>query len=404
MIGSSLGTSENRIVSASDVLAKIKANQPANFDNCTIVGDLNFSKLKIDGELHFNHTNFQKSVYCESTTFNKTAYFENSNFNGLVTFLHPNFNKYADFRGSNFSGRGYNFTGATFMSSNFNGPADFENANFNGYTYFGSPNFNGYANFSFSNFNGTVTFWSSNFNGTANFGGSTFRGDANFWQSKFNGIAEFGNSIFNRTAEFGGSKFKQNAFFYGTVFKNELDLSFVEYSNLYISWNKSNKLAYSDTSYQLLIESLKRLGFMTDADECYYQFRVAQFEHQNLMDDPFMFMINFGAWIFYGFGKRPTYPLVWSIFFIGLFGVFWRIAGVAAPLRFSGRAFLSGTKVFIDPPEIPKYLRIPKPKWLNYLVNRFGTSLLEDVLTVERILGAFFSILFFLAISSTVVR
>jgi hypothetical protein len=40
----------SNVVPASDVLAKIKAGQPAEFDNCIIVGDLNLSTLKIDDQ------------------------------------------------------------------------------------------------------------------------------------------------------------------------------------------------------------------------------------------------------------------------------------------------------------------------------------------------------------------
>jgi hypothetical protein len=115
-----------------------------------------------------------------------------------------------------------------------------------------------------------------------------------------------------------------------------------------------------------------------------------------------MYIINFGAWIFYGFGKKPIYPFYWSVFIIGFFGLFWRTAGISAPLRFSARAFLSGTKLFIDPPKIPKYHITPK--WLSYLIRRLGPPFLEDILIVERVLGAFFSILLFLAIGSTIVR
>lgn len=112
--------------------------------------------------------------------------------------------------------------------------------------------------------------------------------------------------------------------------------------------------------------------------------------------------IDFFSFILYGYGVKPLYPAAWSTFFIVLFGIFWRTAGVTAPLRFSARAFFSGTKLFIDPPKIPKYLRVPR--WLNYFVNRFGPPLLQDILTVERVLGALFSLLLFLAIGRTIIR
>ena len=63
----------------------------------------------------------------------------------------------------------------------------------------------------------------------------------------------------------------------------------------------------------------------------------------------------------------------------------------AEVMLFSATVFLSGTRLFIDPPEVPEL-----PGW-----SRFRT---KAAFTAERALGAFFSILFFLAIGATVVR
>jgi hypothetical protein len=58
---------------------------------------------------------------------------------------------------------------------------------------------------------------------------------------------------------------------------------------------------------------------------------------------------------------------------------------------FSATVFLSGTRLFIEPPDLPEM-----PRW-----TEFQTRV---AFTAERVLGAFFSILFFIAISATVVR
>jgi hypothetical protein len=60
-------------------------------------------------------------------------------------------------------------------------------------------------------------------------------------------------------------------------------------------------------------------------------------------------------------------------------------------LLFSATIFLSGTRFFVDPPMLPEM-----PRWAE--------STTKFVFTVERVLGAFFSILFFLAIGATVIR
>ena len=64
---------------------------------------------------------------------------------------------------------------------------------------------------------------------------------------------------------------------------------------------------------------------------------------------------------------------------------------LAGAMIFSATVFLSGTRLFIDPPDIPDM-----PKWSRFHVKIAFTS--------ERVLGAFLSILFFLAIGATVVR
>ena len=60
-------------------------------------------------------------------------------------------------------------------------------------------------------------------------------------------------------------------------------------------------------------------------------------------------------------------------------------------MLFSATLFLSGTRLFVDPPAMPKL-----EGWLAAHARSFFIA--------ERVLGAFFSILFFLAVSGTVVR
>jgi hypothetical protein len=96
-------TESSRVVPASDVLAKIEADQPEVFDNCTIVGDLNLSELVIEEQVHFNHSLFRNSVNSKSTTFNSEADFRDSKFNGDATFRDSKFNSNATFMGSTFN-------------------------------------------------------------------------------------------------------------------------------------------------------------------------------------------------------------------------------------------------------------------------------------------------------------
>ena len=133
--------------------------------------------------------------------------------------------------------------------------------------------------------------------------------------------------------------------------------------------------------------------------------------------------IDLGLQAFYGYGKKPIWPLFWSAGTIVLFGLIWRRAGVdggrgggciferfgpagekkrkrsleeqlralGGGMLFSATLFLSGTRLFVDPPAMPKL-----EGWLAAHARSFFIA--------ERVLGAFFSILFFLAVSGTVVR
>ncbi|MDD1726825.1 MAG: hypothetical protein LUQ08_03305 [Methanothrix sp.] len=60
-------------------------------------------------------------------------------------------------------------------------------------------------------------------------------------------------------------------------------------------------------------------------------------------------------------------------------------------MGYSVTVFLSGTKFFIDPPALPR-------------VEGRSRSMIKKAFILERVLGALFSVLFFIAISGTIVR
>jgi hypothetical protein len=258
----------SRVIPASDVLAKIEAGQPAEFDNYTIVGDLNLSTLKFEGSVHFNHTLFQNSVHFNNSIFNDTAYFGDSSFNDPAYFGYSSFNGTAYFRGSSFNDTAYfgdsSFNDpAYFRGSSFNGTAYFRGSSFNDTAYFGDSRFRGFASFEgsrftsdadirrssfddaayfrYSRFNGDADFGfssftfaqfaDSSFNGDADFGyssftfakfaDSSFSGDSDFGYSSFNSSASFESSRFNGPAYFRGSRFNGDAYFRGSRFNGD---------------------------------------------------------------------------------------------------------------------------------------------------------------------------------------
>jgi len=163
-----------------------------------------------------------------------------------------------------------------------------------------------------------------------------------------------------------------------------------------------------------LMKNFKDLGYFEDYDSCYFQYRK---EHRGQpwplvggLNEPVEKCIDFFLELFYGYGTRPFNAVYFSMAIIVVFGIFWRTIGVGElddvteednngwekpdgifdVLSFSTTIFLSGTKLFIDPPTIPKI--------------KGRSSIVKKAFIVERILGALFSILFFLAISGTVIR
>lgn len=438
LAGITYGAGDSKTIQAKEVVYKIKLGQPVEYDGCTIIGELNLSRLEISEPIRFDNTIFQNTVNFNYTRFNNSADFSYSKFNSPAYFMSSQFNGSADFRYSKFNRL------ACFSYSKFNSYADFIGSKFNSIAYFSYSKFNGSANFrssqfnytafEYSKFNSSADFSYSKFNSYTDFIRSEFSSYADFAGSKFNNFAYFESSKFNNSANFTASHFSKDAYFLNSYI-NSLDLSATYYEKINIRWSSINSLVYDkdvgDTAYQLLIENFRKLGFLSDADNCYYQFRKEQCLNRDPLKDPFMFLLDLGGWIFYGYGKKPLYPLEWSAVSILVFGIFWYIAGMKGkrdwideyslardqvinedsekpgsrlgsniwhksklalrPFFFSATIFLSGTRLFIEPPDPPE-------------LPELSVSLVKGMLVFERALGAFFSILLLLAISGTVVR
>ena len=93
----STGTPEERVIQASELESIIRGGGPAEFDDRTILGDLNLSGLVIKQPVHFNSTIFKNSVTFNSTTFKGDAYFRSSTYNGDTIFRNSTYNGTADF-------------------------------------------------------------------------------------------------------------------------------------------------------------------------------------------------------------------------------------------------------------------------------------------------------------------
>ena len=468
-----------RVVPAQEILDKIERGEPVEYDHVIVEGNLNLRELDLPKikmkrtsheiewlgldenatmvsssiEIRYSTINslaFVDSIFSDKvdfrgscingvnlkgSEFNSDADFGSSTFNDYAGFWGLEFNGYANFRDSEFNGN------ALFMGSTFNGYADFQDSDFNDDADFGGSTFNGYADFRDSGFNYDANFWSSTFKGYADFRDSDFNGTAYFWGSDFN-ISNFPSAQFNKpvyfddakfgkSTSFNDSRFKEDALFEGAFFNGPLFLTRTKYDRLYIRWKNIKELAYDDAAYLALLENFKKLGYVEDYDACYYEYRrlhrdqpwSGRYHALHPAEEWLRKKIDLGLQAFYGYGKKPIWPLLWSAGTILLFGLIWRRAGVdggksrggiferfspsgekkekisleeqlgalGGAILFSATLFLSGTRLFVDPPAMPKL-----EGWLAPHARSFFVA--------ERVLGAFFSILFFLAVSGTVVR
>ena len=448
---------EMRVVPAQEILDKIERGEPVEYDHVIVEGDLDLGRLElpdehsnktimgdlfiaenkplvsssikisdaiINGHISFINTIFSNPVCFTASTFNGNAHFMGSTFNMGAYFYESAFRSDADFGNSVFNDTAF------FWESKFNSTAYFWNSVFIGDAIFKLSAFNGNAHFTLSAFKSEADFSYSAFKGNAYFMGSTFN-ISNFYSAEFNQEASFMDSDFSNFTMFGGSHFKEDAFFEGAFFDGPLFLTYSRYDRLFIRWKNINYLEYNESAYLTLLENFRKLGYLEDYDACYYEYRrlhrdqpwSGRYHALHPAEEWLRKKIDLGLQAFYGYGKKPIWPLLWSAGTILLFGLIWRRAGVdggrgrggiferfspggekkekishkeqlralGGAMLFSATLFLSGTRLFVDPPAMPKL-----EGWLAAHARGFFIA--------ERVLGAFFSILFFLAVSGTVVR
>jgi hypothetical protein len=402
----------------------------ANFENAIFNGSISFSNTSFLGDANFCGSEFHKdtdfresnlnSVNFDSTIFHDKADFHTSVFNN-TSLLEVHFNS-SIFKDTHFNGE------SIFKGAIFNLAADFSNAQFNDTAQFQGAEFKGGADFKNTKFRDDVSFWGSLFEGKADFLESKFYkiarfagtqflkpetsfikteffGDADFSKLKVNESIDFSKSNFNGKANFAESQLGKEADFEDVVFNNVLNLTRAKYGKIYIKWNSISSLSYSENAYSTLIKNFRDNGLYNDANECYYEFMKQNFlnrnpieSHRNLahiislsVGNLILKALELFALIFYGFGTKPHYPIIWSMIVILFFISIWKRRASKETknseiLGYSAAVFLSGTKLFINEPDTPKWLDTK-----NYLKYYYA----------ERILGAIFSVLLFLAISNT---
>jgi len=364
--------------------------ESVSFEATNFSADANFERARFNSTSDFNKARFSRDAWFNGAQFSRDAWFNGAQFSGDVDFIWAQFSSVANFDEAQFNGRS-----AWFLDANFTGDASFSRAKFNTITYFGQlskgrvgPQFNSFANFAETQFN-DETYFRANFSGYASFSGAQFNSDVDFSGTEFIETADFSNAQFRgnsatfrevnfrEIAKFDESEFSGYALFEGASFNgtNTFFLTRTQFGKFHIRWKdiSDNKLAYNDEVYLLLIENYKNLGWFKDADDCYYQYRKEYRSHSEMG-----FFAKFGDFLlekFYGYGVRPVNALIWSAAFIVVFGLFWRgidlstsnrdvdkntiirtgcwseVIRLVECLSFSAAVFLSGTKLFVDPPK-----------------------------------------------------
>ena len=332
-------------------------------------GMVSFNGTMLEKQFDLSDSNFTQDACFSGTTFNENANFDRSTFSDDAYFWMTTFNRYTDFdlatfRGyvdfnqASFNGDANLFGGkfrsmAEFVGTTFNGCADFNDATFSMYTYFEDvafsrnadfdlATFRGYVDFTTTSFSGDANFNHATFNSGADFSGDIFSSDASFVSTTFAGNSSFEKAEFNGNIEFGGARFENETSFYRILFKRpayfenchikSLNLTKAEYSRLHLRWDDIKSLHFDEAAYLALIKNYNSLGWYGDANWCYYDYRNAVRDNWQAPSSGFAArlsslldrVIDFGEWLLYGYGVRPSFPIAWSAAIILAFGLFFR--------------------------------------------------------------------------------
>jgi uncharacterized protein YjbI with pentapeptide repeats len=355
-----------REVFADEILANISKGYDVILDNVIIKDEINLSYKRLP-TISITNSKIEGKANFSSSIFGEKTFFAGSEFQGLADFNDAKFCNNASFWNAGFDRE------ASFCGSEFYKDADFRWAKF-------YSKYSGYADFTGAKFYKNVNFYGSEFSKAVTFNGAQFKGITNFNVCSFSGYANFIGIVLPEE-------------------KRNLSMERAQFEKLYIRYNDiKGRLTFNDEAYLAIIVNYRKLGWLEDADKCYLEYR-AERRMQPDMDFGFFGLgkpVDFLLERFYGYGTKPDYALWCCIISVSIFACFWFVLGLKAKdaFIFSVAVFLSGTKLFVDPPSIPRKIGMKKSRIRDIRV----------LFIVERVLGALFSVLFFLAIGRTIIR
>ena len=323
-------------------------DKPVDVAGSNFTKNTYFQQTTFSDDAEFERTAFSRYAGFWRTTFSTNADFEFATFSGWTDFQETTFSGYASFQGTVFGGYA-NFQETDFCSSaNFQGTAfsyyaSFLWATFSNETDFEFATFSSNADFEEAAFNSNVNFGWATFSGYADFGGAAFSGYSNFWKAAFSSNSSFEDAELNGNIEFSNTRFENETSFYRILFKRpayfencsikSLNLTKAEYSRLHLRWGDIKSLHFDEAAYLALIKNYNTLGWYGDANRCYYDYRNAvRRSWQDAsspgfaakVSSPLDRLVDFGEWLLYGYGVRPSFPVAWCIGIILAFGLFFR--------------------------------------------------------------------------------
>jgi hypothetical protein len=378
-------------------------NDYADYSDSQFMGDADFSETRFNNDSDFSFALFNGNSNFRLSIFKGSANFWCSTFNDIANFRRTTFMGDANIGGAVFSGI------TNFLSSVFRGNASFGASTFNDEVAFNYAAFDGMADFALSVFNDMTAFQYSNFNNMTIFNGAAFGKGANFNDAVFRGYTSFN-----------GCQFRGDALLESTVFKNRLSLTRIKcgYNTfVYIRWGNINELEYDDAAYLFLLRNFKTLGYFEDYDHCYYQYRTSHrfqaWPSAGDIEEWGRKLLDYPLQYFYGYGTRPFFSFFYSAILVIIFGILWKGLGLGGShditsktlkpdqvwmnddllsiIIFSTTVFLSGMKIFVDPPAIPK-------------IEGRSNSTIRRLFILERLIGMIFFVLFIIAWSGSFVR
>jgi hypothetical protein len=302
--------------------------QAANFSESSFGDGATFDGVTFEKEAIFLTAKFDNFGSFNKATFYGPAEFYLSHFDGIyANFGSTQFREKADFVGTQFT------SFLSFVKSKIEKEVDFHAATFNGGVNFGRMTCHGPARFDRSYFSKDSQFCSINFSNSTDFRSATFDVPSFFKDTRFDGDALFDNAQFNSPSDFNGTQFGKDLamnstkistmVFDGVVFNSSsrLFLSKADINRLMIRWELiKNILVYDSSAYLSLVKNYRDLG-LSEADDCYYQYRKIT---QDLKSWGPSKILDILAYVTCGYGVSVERPVLCSLFMIlGCMTVLW---------------------------------------------------------------------------------